>query len=180
MVDLLLARGDIQVNVQQAPPLFHAAKKGHPEVVRRLLCCDTIDINQQFWDSSPLCVASEMGHPEITRLLLEHTTPPDINLKTYMGDTALSLAAYHGHLAIINLLLEEGGLDVTATDQFGDTALCKAARNGHEQVVKRLYRDPRAKCASDVRRAIEAASNCRIALYLEGHLNEQGNFCTWP
>ncbi|CAG8360050.1 unnamed protein product [Penicillium salamii] len=180
MVELLLAREDIQMNVQQAPPLFHAAKKGHLEVVRRLLSSDTIDINQQFWNISPLCVASEMGQPEITMLLLEHTTPPEINLKTYMGDTALSLAAYHGHLAIINLLLEESGLNVTATDKFGDTALCKAARNGHEQVVKRLYGDTRAKCASDVRRAIEAASNCRIALYLEGHLNEQGNFCTWP
>ena len=106
MVELFLARGDIQVNVQQTPPLFHAAKQGHVEVVRRLLQLDTIDVNQQFWNSSPLCVASEMGHPEVTRLLLEHTTPPDTNLKTYMGDTALSLAAYHGHLAIINLLLE--------------------------------------------------------------------------
>ncbi|OQE10043.1 hypothetical protein PENFLA_c098G01846 [Penicillium flavigenum] len=180
MVELFLARGDIQVNVQQAPPLFHAAKQGHVEVVRRLLQFDTIDVNQQFWNSSPLCVASEMGHPEVTRLLLEHTTPPDTNLKTYMGDTALSLAAYHGHLAIINLLLEENGLDVAATDKFGDTALCKAARNGHEQVVKRLYRDTRAKCASDVKRAIEAASNCRIALYPEGHLNEEGNFCSCP
>jgi ankyrin repeat protein len=121
-----------------------------------------------------------MGHPEVIRLLLEHTTPPDINLKTYMGDTALSLAAYDGNLAIINLLLEENGLDVTATDKFGDTALCKAARNGHEQVVKRLYRDTRAKCASDVKRASEVASNCRIALYLEDHLDEEGNFRTWP
>ncbi|KAF2996524.1 hypothetical protein E8E15_000312 [Penicillium rubens] len=180
MVELFLARGDIQANVQQAPPLFHAAKMGHVEVVRRLLQFDTIDVNQQFFNSSPLCVASEMGHPEVTRLLLEHTIPPDINLKTYMGDTALSLAAYHGHLAIINLLLEENELDVAVTDKFGDTALCKAARNGHEQVVKRLYRDTRAKCASDVKRAIEAASNCRIALYPEGHLNEEGNFCTWP
>jgi ankyrin repeat protein len=80
MVELFLARGDIQVNVQQAPPLFHAAKQGHVEVVRRLLQFDTVDVNQQFWNSSPLCVASEMGHPEVTRLLLEHTTPPDTNL----------------------------------------------------------------------------------------------------
>lgn len=97
-----------------------------------------------------------------------------------MGDTALSLAAYHGHLAIINLLLEASELDIVATDKLGDTALCKAAQNGHEQVVKRLYRDTRAKCANDVKRAIEAASNCRIAFYLEGHLNEETNFCTWP
>ena len=94
MVEPFLARGDIQVNVQQAPPLFHAAKQGHMEVVRRLLQFDTIDVNQQFWNSTPLYVASEMGHLEVIRLLLEHTTPPDINLKTYRGDTALSLAAY--------------------------------------------------------------------------------------
>jgi ankyrin repeat protein len=180
MVELFLAREDIQVNVQQVPPLFHAAKKGHVEVVRRLLQLDTIDVNQQFWNSTPLCVASEIGHPEVTTLLLEHNKPPDINLKTYIRDTALSLAAYHGHLAIINLLLEENGLDVTATDKFRDTALCKAARNGYEHVVKRLYRDTRAKCVSDVKRAIEAASHVSIALYLEGHLNEEGNFCTWP
>lgn len=40
----------------------------------------------------------------------------------------------------------------------------KAAHNGHEQVVKRLYKDPRAKDRRDVKGAIEAASNCRIAL----------------
>ncbi|KAJ6119040.1 hypothetical protein N7471_012991 [Penicillium samsonianum] len=180
MVELFLAREDIQVNVQEAPPLFYAASEGHVEVVRRLLCFDTIDINQQSWNTSPLCVASKMGHLEVTRLLLEHTTPPDINLKNHMGDTALSLAACRGHLAIINLLLEVDELDVTATNKFGDTALCKAARFGHEHVVKRLYRDTRAKCASDVKRAIEAASNRRIVLYLEGRLNEQGNFCTGP
>jgi ankyrin repeat protein len=182
MVKLFLARGDIQANVQQAPPVFHAAKRSHVDVVRRLLQFDTIGINQQFRNSSPLCVASEMGHPEVTRLLLEHTTPPDTNLKTYVGDTALSLAAYRGHLAIINLLLEVDQLDVTATNKFGDTdtALCKAARFGHAHVVKRLYRDTRAKCASDVKKAIEAPSNRRIVLYLEGRLNEQGNFCTGP
>ncbi|KAJ6157279.1 hypothetical protein N7497_006164 [Penicillium chrysogenum] len=143
-----------------------AYNEGHVEVVRRLLCVDTIDIDQQSSSGSPLCVASEMGHKEVTRLLLEHTTPPDINLKNYMGDTALSLAAYRGHLAIINLLLEVDELDVTATNKFGDTALCKAARFGHAHVVKRLYRDTRAKCASDVKKAIGAPSNRRIVLYL--------------
>ncbi|KAJ5481373.1 hypothetical protein N7475_000185 [Penicillium sp. IBT 31633x] len=175
MVELFLAREDIQVNVQESPPLFYAASKGHEEIVRRLLCFGTIDINQQLWNSSPLCIASGMGYLGITKLLLDHTISPDINLKTDVGDTALSLAASGGYLAIINLLLEKKGLDVTAVNKFGDTALCKAARNGHEQVVKRLYGDARAKCASDVKRAIEAASNRRIALYLEGHLNEQGN-----
>ena len=92
------------------PPLFHTAKQGHVEVVRRLLRFDTIDVNQQFWNRTPLCVASEMGHLKVIRLLLEHTTPPDINLKTNRGNPALPWPP-PGHLAIINLLLEENRLD---------------------------------------------------------------------
>ncbi|KAJ5742499.1 uncharacterized protein N7511_011518 [Penicillium nucicola] len=167
MVELLLARTDVQVNVHQAPPLFHAAKQGHVEVVRRLLSFDTIDINQQFWNSSPLCVASEIGYPEVTKLLLQHTAPPDTNLKTYMGDTALSLAAYHGNLVIIKLLQEVNGFDVATADNFGDTALCKAARNGHEQIVKRLYRDARAKCASDVKGPLKQLSPLELHCILK-------------
>ena len=180
MVELLLARRDIQVNVHQAPPLFHTAREGHLDIVRRLLCLDTIDVNQPYWDTSPLCVASDRGHLEVTRLLLKHTTPPDVNLKTYMGDTALSLAAENGHLAIIDLLLQEEGLDVAARDKFGETALCKAARNGHEPVVKSLFKDPRARNGNDVKIAIESALTCRISLYLRGCLNKERNFCSWP
>ncbi|KAJ5288331.1 hypothetical protein PENANT_c098G05098 [Penicillium antarcticum] len=178
MVELLLARTDIQVNVPQASPLFHAAREDHRDVVRRLLCLDTIDINQKFWDFSPLCVASEMGHLEITRLLLKHRPPPDLNLKTYMGDTALSLAACHGQLSIIDLLLKEKGLDVTASDKLGDTAICKAARNGHEHVVQRLFKDPRAKDGNDMKVAIETSLTSKISLYLQGRLNAEGNFRT--
>ncbi|KAJ5771498.1 uncharacterized protein N7511_003549 [Penicillium nucicola] len=78
MVELFLARADIQVNVHQAPPLFHAAKKGHVEVVRRLLSVGTININQQFGNSSPLCVASEMGYPEVTSYSLGTQHPPTL------------------------------------------------------------------------------------------------------
>lgn len=68
-----------------------------------------------------------MGHLEVIRLLLEHITPPDINSKTYMGNTALSLTAYHGHYDVIDLLLAENGLNVTATDKFRERALCKSS-----------------------------------------------------
>jgi ankyrin repeat protein len=144
MVELFLARRDIQVNVQQAPPLFTAIIKGHLDVLRRLLCFDTININQTYRGESPLCVASAMVYLEVTKLLLRHTPPPNINFKTYIGCTALSLAASHGHSDIVALLLEEKSLDVSATDTFEETALYHAAWNGHEQVVMHLCKDPRA------------------------------------
>jgi ankyrin repeat protein len=132
MVELFLGRADIKVNVQGAPPLFHAAIEGHLEVLRRLLSFDTININQTYRGDSPLCAASAMGHLEVTKLLLRHTTSPHIYFKTYMGRTALSLAASGGHSHIVALLLEEKGLDVSAADTCKETALCHAARNGHE------------------------------------------------
>ena len=166
LVELFLA--GTQVNVPQAKPLFHAADMGHVGVVRRLLCLDSINVDQQYDNESPLCAASARGHLEVARLLLEHTTQPDINFRNYMGHTPLSLAASHGKLTVVDLLLKEEGLDVAARDNAEETALCHAARNGYEQVVSRLYQDPRARNGSDVKRAIEVASNFRITSVLQG------------
>lgn len=83
-----------------------------------------------------------------------------------MGRTALSLAASGGHSHIVALLLQQKGLDVSAADTFKETVLYYAARNGHEQVIMYLYKDPRARIGSDVKRAIKAASSSKIARYL--------------
>ncbi|KAJ6163893.1 hypothetical protein N7497_003872 [Penicillium chrysogenum] len=207
---VLLAKEDLDPNIrddQGWPPLTYAAFNGNLRMVKLFLARGDIQANCSMlpkgvmwtlyadcFNLIPSASISNFGTARLSALPLKWATrklqgyclstqhPPDTNLKTYVGDTALSLAAYRGHLAIINLLLEVDQLDVTATNKFGDTdtALCKAARFGHAHVVKRLYRDTRAKCASDVKKAIEAPSNRRIVLYLEGRLNEQGNFCTGP
>jgi ankyrin repeat protein len=171
LVELFLA--GTKVNVPQAKPLFHAAHMGHVGVVRRLLCLDAINIDQQYNNESPLCAASARGHLEVAKLLLEHTTRPDINFRTYIGHTPLSLAASRGKLAVVDLLLKEEGLDF-ARDDFEETALCHAARNGYEEVVSRLYQDPRARNSSDVKRAIKVASNFRITSVLQGYKNKHG------
>lgn len=65
----------------------------------------------------------------------------DINSKSVVGEIALSLAASHGHLNIVESQLKDSRPDVTATDNLGQTVLCKAAQNEHE----RFYRDTPAK-----------------------------------
>ncbi|KAJ5240391.1 uncharacterized protein N7469_001982 [Penicillium citrinum] len=182
VVELFLGRADIDMNVQTAPPIFHAAREGHIDVLRRLLCRETIYFNHKYGcrEESPLCVASKLGHIEITRLLLRHKPRPDINFKTYMEYTPLILAASGGHLGIVELLLEDESLDVAATDISNDTALCHAARNGHEQVVMRLCEDPRARSGDYVKKAIKEALHCEIRLYLHRQLNEQGNLAIRP
>ena len=182
VVELFLGRADIDTNVQTAPPIFHAAREGHIDVLRRLLCRETIYFNHKYGcrEESPLCVASKLGHIEITRLLLRHKPRPDINFKTYMEYTPLILAASGGHLGIVELLLEDESLDVAATDISNDTALCHAARNGHEQVVMRLCEEPRARSGDYVKKAIKEAPHCEIRLYLHRQLNEQGNLAIRP
>jgi hypothetical protein len=103
----------------------------------------------------------------------------EINSKSVVGETALSLAASHAHLNIVEFQLKDSRPGVTATDNLGQTVLCKAARNEYERVVKRFYRDIPAKGGGDVQDAIDAAFTCRIALFLRGHLSEDDDLCFW-
>lgn len=40
--------GAVEVNVQTAPPILYAAKEGHLDVLRRLLCLDAIYFNYKY------------------------------------------------------------------------------------------------------------------------------------
>ena len=53
------------------------------------------------------------------------------------GFTPLSAAAYHGHDAVVRLLLEAGA-DKEATDEWGQTPIIWAYRFGREAVVQLL------------------------------------------
>lgn len=142
IIELLLGRPDIEVNVRTAPPIFYAAREGHLDVLRRLLCFDTIYTDYLYGcrAESPLCVASQMGHVDIVRLLLRQRPRPDVNFKTYMGYTPLILAASSGHIGVVDLLLKDERLNIAATDDYNETALDHAARNKNEKVLRRLYR----------------------------------------
>ena len=175
MLELLLTRADLELNVSKAPPLFHAVERGHLEVVRRLVYLEAVDINQTVWHKSPLFIVIENGYLEVAKLLLGQGSRLDVNSKTLLGDTALSLAASRGYLEIIELLLKDDQLNVAATNRFGETGLRLAARNGDEQVVRRLCRDSRARNVGDLQDAIEAAPDIRIAYFLQGQLIRCGD-----
>ncbi len=59
------------------------------------------------------------------------------SVKTGTGTTALSLAALHGHAAVVNALLAAGA-DPKITDQTGMTPLAVAAAQGHNGVIDAL------------------------------------------
>lgn len=61
----------------------------------------------------------------------------DVRAQNHDGNTALHLAAAHGHQTIGQLLLRHGA-DVTAQNHDGNTALHTAEQNGHQAMVQLL------------------------------------------
>ena len=59
-------------------------------------------------------------------------------LKDKHGQTALTLAAYEGHVEVVKALLAHSEIDVNAKIENGATALMLAAWEGREDVVNAL------------------------------------------
>ena len=80
------------------------------------------------------------GETENVRMAL--TRGEDFKGFGHLGYSAITLAASRGHLDVVAVLLEQGGVDVNSTDEFGYTALHRAASNGHAPVVQLLISKP--------------------------------------
>ncbi|MDD2230688.1 MAG: ankyrin repeat domain-containing protein [Candidatus Cloacimonetes bacterium] len=61
----------------------------------------------------------------------------DVNMKSKEDVPILVVAAEHGHLAVLRMLLDYGALPSSATE-MGDTALIRAAAKGHEDIILEL------------------------------------------
>jgi ankyrin repeat protein len=122
-----LTRRDIQVNAtsqSEQPPLWLAARHGHIRVVRRLLQCQNIDINQGWGGYVPPLLATIIAsHPDVAMTLLACGDRLDINAQTYQKESALSLAARYGHLQVVDAILQDRQADRNSLDDEGRTAL---------------------------------------------------------
>jgi ankyrin repeat protein/beta-lactamase regulating signal transducer with metallopeptidase domain len=88
---------------------------------------------------SPLHQAAAKGDIEQVRSLISKGV--DVNETDQTGQTALHLAARHGHKAVVELLLDRDA-DVHAQrkrwPQLGATPLHEAAKHGHKEIVEVL------------------------------------------
>ena len=78
---------------------------------------------------TPLCTAADLNHPSVVQLLLDHGARIDAHTSTTPWGTsltALHIASYRGHTAILSLLLSAGAdptLPCTRGTTTGTTAL---------------------------------------------------------
>ena len=117
--------------------MIWAADGGHEAVVRRLLRCDDVLVNDRDVNGySALTTAAERGHTAVLKALLEHEDI-DINCEPCAhADTPLMEAAREGHADVMALLLGRGEIDVDESDY--ERALVLAIKGGHESVIKLL------------------------------------------
>ncbi len=78
-----------------------------------------VDVVTEKYQMTPLMMASQENHPAIVKLLLKHNGRTD--LKNRYGFIALHLAAIHGHLSVVKLLV--GKSKINERDNDGGTPL---------------------------------------------------------
>ena len=108
LTDMLLEhRADPYIlDLQGRTCLHHAAARGSPAVVLRLLRCG-LDPNLADVDGwTPLFWAARAGRVENLAILIDAGGNPSIELKN--GWTPLTLAVYHGKRDVLRVLAEKG------------------------------------------------------------------------
>ncbi len=91
--------------------------------------------------AEPLRTAAKDGDLDAVQKLLQQEPPVDVNeADEDTHFTALYVAARAGHALVVELLLQQPGIDVNF--HVHKTALCIAAQNGHVAIVKLLLAVP--------------------------------------
>ncbi|GMG09608.1 unnamed protein product [Aspergillus oryzae] len=125
-------------------PLHLASLDGHIEIVILLLERDAYVEAKDIHEWTPLMNASFEGHAErvILRwsgyflngvLISRHFTNRDIT-----GTTSLHVAAYDGHVKVVEIFLQASSTHVDALNRLNRTPLFQAAARGHLCVVNTL------------------------------------------
>jgi ankyrin repeat protein len=117
--------------------LLEATKRGAVEMVKSLLECNAVNVNQKnTYGMTALLIAFKQGNLRVIDLLLRHHRC-DINIVVL----PLLELLKEGRMDVVKLILSRHDLDVhqlRPVDLLGDTLLHIAAREGHTDIVQVL------------------------------------------
>lgn len=121
----------------KCPSLGQATERGHLEVVKMLLECEGINVNQALrrrrW--APLHLAADRDYTKIAEVLLRHHST-SVNLPTINNTTPLFSAARKGDTDIFMLLLQHHDIDVNLQCVYqNEISLHEAAGGGHLEII---------------------------------------------
>ncbi|XP_078261911.1 ankyrin repeat and SOCS box protein 3 [Rhinoraja longicauda] len=118
-----------------------AAREGNVELLKALIKKGhSLDItDNRGW--YPIHEAASHTTLKCLRLLVHKASRTSgVELKTYEGETALHLAAKHGHLKIAKILLQAGANPNAVTNE-NVTPLFLAAEKGHIAIIRTLLKN---------------------------------------
>ncbi|KAI5804158.1 glycerophosphocholine phosphodiesterase-like protein Gde1 [Peziza echinospora] len=124
--------------VIQSSNVLVMAIKSNATTIVKLLVDAGVNVNYQDDEGEgALHVAAKLGNAECIRILLAGGADVEMTEKAY-GWTPVFSAAVEGQLATLEVLVEEGGADISRVDSSGWKAIEHAALRGHLDVAKRL------------------------------------------
>lgn len=113
--------------------LIDAAGAGLLNRVEKLLAAGVPANSVDVDGNSPLICAAEEGHEDVVHLLLQHKA--DVLVRNVESESALHVAAWNGHTAVVEALLAAGaGASVNQPGPSDETPLLLAADGGYVQV----------------------------------------------
>lgn len=133
----LVHQGGIDVNAQNSSgttALMKAARGGHVEAMRALLEAGADPGIEDHEGRSALAHARLAGHRSAAQELAGRELTP----RPQAGDTVLMMSAQRGHIEAIDILIEQGELNINARNPSAMTALMMAAQGGHGHVLRAL------------------------------------------
>ncbi|XP_046359210.2 ankyrin-3-like isoform X1 [Haliotis rufescens] len=137
----LLKRGaNPELLDEEGDNCLHLTCRGGSVDLAKSLIAETLDVNKRGEHGrTPLMYASYNGHEDIVKLLLEKGALPNPDVSSIdQKDNCLHLACVKGEIRIVQILLDEGKMDIEVTGQRNRTPLMYACRNGQFETAKKL------------------------------------------
>ncbi|XP_062117100.1 ankyrin repeat-containing protein At5g02620-like [Humulus lupulus] len=154
-------------------PLHLAARSGNLELVMEIISNTSEEIElkeilakQNHSSETPLYVACEYGYVDMVEVMIKHYDIEIAGTRARNGYDAFHVAAKHGNLGVLKVLMEAIPELAMTVDLTNTTALHTAAAQGHVEVVNYLL-DSFSSLVTITR------SNCKTALHSaarNGHL----------